>query len=98
MKYELTVITPEETTGKDIIKIMSVIDRNGGTITKYVRDGIKILAYPITLRDRRYERGLYLYIEFEKDGSTTDICGDFNTRESIIRYLLVKADTREEDR
>lgn len=98
MKYELTVITPEETTGKEIIRIMSVIDKNGGTITKYTRDGVKKLAYPITLRDKRYERGLYLYIEFEKDSFPTEIAGDFNRRESIVRYLLVKAFTREEDR
>lgn len=94
MKYELTVIAPEDITGRDILKIMSVIDRNGGKITKYISEGVKRLAYPITLRGVRYEQGLYLYIEFEKDGSPTDISSDFNIRDSIIRYLLVRGEEK----
>ena len=90
MKYELTVVAPEEATGKDIIRIMSVVDKNGGTITKYTRDGVKRLAYPITLRDRRYEQGLYLYIEFEKDGYPTETSNDLNGRDEVVRYLLLR--------
>lgn len=91
MIYELTVITPETATEVDIEKITRVIKRYSMSIEKFEDDGVKRLAYPINGHDR----GRYLFWQLDMTtGEPTKLSAELNINDSVLRYLLVKADTR----
>ena len=90
MKHELTIIAPEELTVLDKIELEKLIKRYA-RLRKRVVDGRKRLAYPIQGR----EWGLYLFYELEIDrDKVSKLSGELNINDKVVRYLLVRADTR----
>ena len=91
MLYELTIITPEATTEVDIEQLERVIRRYATEIGKKEDDGIKRLAYSIQGQDR----GHYLYYEINLlQGKPQELSSVLNINDTVLRYLLVRADTR----
>lgn len=94
MKHELTIIAPEELTVLDKIALENVI-KGYGRLTKRLVDGRKRIPYPI--RGRKW--GLYLFYELEIDrDNVAPLSQTLNINDNILRYLLVRADTRGERR
>lgn len=90
MMFELTIIAPESATGVDIEQLERVI-RRYAEIDKREDEGVKMLAYPINGKDR----GRYLYYELTmRQGETQELSSRLNINDTVLRYLLVKADTR----
>lgn len=88
--YEMTILTPEELTVVDKIALEKQI-RRYGRITKRLVDGVKRLAYPIMNR----EKALYLYYELELDyGMPAELSEYLDIQDNVIRFLIVKQDTR----
>ena len=91
MLYELTIITPEETTEMGIEQLERVIRQYATEISKKEDDGIKRLAYSIMGHDR----GHFLYYEIDlTQGKPQELSSRLNINDTVLRYLLVKADTR----
>ena len=88
--YEMTILAPEDLTVVDKIALEKLI-RRYGRITKRLVDGVKRLAYPINGK----EKALYLYYELEmEDGKPAELSNFLGTRDEVVRYLIVKQDTR----
>lgn len=87
--YELTLLLragrlPREAVDLVEEKIVSL----GGKVIKTHDDGIKTLAYPI----QHEQRAQYYYLDIElPDGKPVELSSWMNTNEDILRYLLVKA-------
>lgn len=91
MLYELTVIVPEVATELDIEQLERVIRRHSTEIGKKEDDGVKRLAYPIQNKDR----GHFLYYEINLlQGEPQRLSSELNINDTVMRYLLVRADTR----
>lgn len=91
MIYELTVLTPETATEVDIEQVERVIRRYATEIGKREDEGIKRLAYPINGQDK----ARYLYYEINMpQGKPQRLSSELNTDNTVLRYLLVRADTR----
>lgn len=91
-RYELTVLLPEEVDyALAIEKIEDYIRQAGGKITSTENEGVKRLAYAIN----NHERADYVYmnIDLPKD-APVKISTWLNINDSVLRYLLVQADTR----
>lgn len=100
MKYELTVLYPDDIEDWAMLGVEQTI-KQYATITKREDDGVKRLAYPVMGREKAH----YIYYELKgdwygKDGDTkrglVKMAEKLNTNYNVIRYLLVKADPREE--
>ena len=90
MIYELTILTPETASELDIEQVERVI-RRYGEIGKREDEGIKRLAYPI----REQDKARYLYYEINMpQGKPQELSSVLNINDMVLRYLLVKADTR----
>lgn len=91
MLYELTIITPEVATEVDIEQLERVIRRYATEIGKKEDDGVKRLAYSI----QGHTRGHYLYYELNlTQGKPQELSSVLNINDTVLRYLLVRADTR----
>ena len=91
MKYELTIITPEETTELGIEQITRSVRRFSDSIITIENDGVKRLAYPI----HGNERGRYLFYVLElNQGQPQALYERLNINDNVLRFLLVKSDTR----
>lgn len=91
MLYELTIITPEMATELDIEQLERVIRQYATEIGKREDDGVKRLAYPILGQDR----GHYLYYEINlTQGKPQELSSRLNINDTVLRHLLIKADTR----
>lgn len=89
-EYELTILTPEELTVVDKIALEKQIKRYG-RITKRLVEGVKRLAYPIMNR----EKALYLYYELEMErGEPAELSSHLSIQDNVVRFLIVKKDTR----
>lgn len=90
--YELTVLTR---TGGDWWKtmedIIALVERHGGEVVKKENDGDKRLAYSINGED--FATYLYFEIRLPKD-APVKISTALNIKDDVLRYLLVKQDTR----
>lgn len=90
MLYELTIITPEETTEMGIEQLERAIRRYATEISKKADDGVRRLAYHIMGHDR----GRFLFYEINlEQGKPQELCSRLNINDKVLRYLLVKADT-----
>lgn len=90
MKHELTIIAPEDLTVLDKIELEKVIKKYA-RLTKRLVDGRKRLAYSIQGR----EWGLYLFYELDIDrDKVSELSSRLNINDNVLRYLLVRADTR----
>lgn len=95
MKYELTVIAPEDISSAGIHEIKRVLMKHALDIGKFENDGVKTLAYPITSGGKRHDRGRYLFWDlWLPDGEPSKLSCELNINDLVVRYLLVKADTR----
>lgn len=91
MIYELTIIAPEVATEVDIEKLTKVIKRCSMSIEKFEDDGVKRLAYSIN----GHNRGHFLFWELDMaTGEPQKLSSELNIKDEVLRYLLVKADTR----
>ena len=95
-KYELTVLIHpdlEINIEPAIAKIKELVSGNGGTITKEVNEGKKKLAYPIKGQDF----AVYYYFTVQLPAAApAKISSVLNITDEVIRYLLVKVDSRVE--
>lgn len=90
MLYELTIIAPESATDTNIDQTERMI-RRYAKIIKREDDGVKRLAYPIHNNDKG--RYLFYYLELDRD-VPTKISEKFNRDDNVLRYLLVRSDTK----
>lgn len=89
-EYEMTILAPEELTVVDKIALEKQIKRYG-RITKRLVDGVKRLAYPIMNR----EKALHLYYELEMEsGKPAELSSHLTIQDNVVRFLIVKKDTR----
>ena len=95
MKYELTIIAPEDISDAGIHEIKRVLKRHTLDVGKFEDDGVKRLAYPITSGGKRHERGRYLFWDlWLPNGEPQKLSSELNINDLVIRYLLVRSDTR----
>lgn len=88
--YELTVLSYKDMKVIDKIELERKI-RAFGRIARRKIDGVKRLAYSIHGEDY----ALYLFYELElEEGKAARLADLLNIDDSILRYLLVKQDTR----
>ncbi|MBR2726020.1 30S ribosomal protein S6 [Candidatus Saccharibacteria bacterium] len=92
--YELTVVFHpdlEMNLAPALDKVHQAIESVSGTITKETNDGKKRLAYPLSGQ----EYGIYYFIDIDlpADGPKK-LSNAFNINSEIIRYLLVKVDSK----
>lgn len=91
MLHELTVIVPEMATKLDIEELERLILTYATEIGKKEDDGVKRLAYSIQGKDK----GHYLYYEINLPyGKPQELSSKLNINDTVMRYLLVRADTR----
>lgn len=94
MIYEITIITTEETTAEDMAEIKQAI-MDHAEIKTEADDGIKSLAYPITRRGKEHTKGHYLFYTADIEGKNYQpIASEYNGMDQVLRYLIVKQDTR----
>ena len=95
-QYELTVLIHpdlEMNPVPAIDKIKKILADSGGTITKESSEGKKHLAYPINGQDF----ALYYYYEVDLPATAPQqINSVLNITDEVIRYLLVKTDSRKQ--
>lgn len=92
--YELTVLVHpdlEMNPEPAISKIKSLIEKNGGKITKEESDGKKHLAYDI----KGQSFAVYYYYEVSLPADApAKIESTLNITDEVLRHLLVKVDER----
>lgn len=93
-QYELTVLFHpdlEMNLEPAIAKVKSLVEANGGKITKELEEGKKKLAYSISGQDF----AVYYYFEVELPAAApAKISSTLNITDEVIRYLLVTVDER----
>jgi len=93
-EYELTVlIHPDLEADLDapLAKVRDIVTSAGGTITREDNWGKKKLAYPI----KREEFAVYVYMDVELPADAPlKISNILNITDEVIRYLLVKVDSK----
>lgn len=91
--YELTTLLPEELDAQEVeTKISKYITHNiGGMVERVDDEGVKRLAYAINNKEKA--RYIYWEIALPKDGAVK-LSSWLNINDNVLRYLLVKADTR----
>lgn len=90
--FELTIIFPEECNDTEREKVEQII-KSFSQITKVEDDGVKRLAYPITLRGEEHARGRFAcyYLSMPRENAAK-LSGELNINDMVMRYLLIKAD------
>jgi small subunit ribosomal protein S6 len=69
--------------------VSTVIDRNGGQVTKTDPWGVRRLAYPI--QDVR--EGLYVYMDVEAEPEAiAPIERDLHMMDSVMRHLIIRSE------
>jgi len=91
--YELMfIIKPdlqEENIKENTEQIKSIIEQNGGKITREENWGKKTLAYEID----NYEEGHYIVLNFEGEGKVAKAIGPkLRHNEDIMRWIIVRLD------
>lgn len=90
MIYELTVLTLGTASELDIEQVERAI-RRYGEIDKRADEGIKRLAYPINGKEKAH----YFYYEINMpQGKPQELSSVLNINDTVLRCLLVRADTR----
>ena len=94
MEYELTIITPDNITDKEIDDLKAIVKKHAKKIWTTEDDGVKKLAYPITCREQEHERGHYLFWQLDMPTDEPQkIASEFNINDNVMRFLLVKSDS-----
>lgn len=93
-EYELSILFhPDLEMNLDpaLSKVKKLIESSGGKITKEEPEGKKRLAYPIAGN----EYALYYYFDVELPAEApSKISTTLGITDEVIRYLIVKADSR----
>jgi small subunit ribosomal protein S6 len=93
-EYELTVLIHpdlEADLETPLTKVRDIIKNAGGTIVREDNWGKKKLAYAIN----REEFAVYVYMDVELPADAPlKISNTFNITDEVLRYLLVKVDTK----
>ena len=93
-QYELTVLFHpdlEMNLEPAITKVKTLIEANGGKISKEVEEGKKRLAYTIAGQDF----AVYYFFEVELPAAApAKISSTLNITDEVIRYLVVAVDER----
>lgn len=91
--YELTVLgLPEQEVAFTKQEVDKVIYDNGGVITKFENDGVKRVPYAINGHDSA--RYIYYEVLLPTSATASKISSTLNIKDSVLRYLMVKQDTR----
>ena len=94
MIYELTILTPEKSNAEDLANIKSTVEK-WGAIHTTEDDGVKRLAYPITLQGITHEVARYLFYTVElNEGDPQKLSGELSRKDEVLRFLLVKQDPK----
>ncbi len=93
--YELTVVLDptlgEDGIGRQLERVKSVIEGQGGSIVKEDRWGIRSMAYRIG----RQTQGHYTVFEWEGPGSLiTELDRMLRLEEGVLRHLIIHYDTK----
>lgn len=90
--YELTILFRTELDAeKELYRVREMIEREGGKVVSMEIEGKKRLAYRIN----NEEYATYTYMNLElPDGKPASISSKLNITDEVLRYLLVKEDTR----
>lgn len=90
--YELTILFRTELDAeKELYRVREMIEREGGKVTSMQVEGKKRLAYSINSEE--YAIYTYMYLELP-EGKPATISSKLNITDEVLRYLLVKEDTR----
>lgn len=89
--YELTLILNPKLSDKDketlLLKVLSIVEKEGGKVEKKEEWGKKALTYPI----KKFTEGFYEFLTLEMEPKIVVIVNKkIRLEENIIRYLLVK--------
>ena len=91
--YELTVLVPTELDPNTVHdKIKGIVERAGGVVNHYEHDGSKRLAYPIN--NQEFAQYTYYDLYLPENNCATKISTTLNIEDSVLRYLMVRKDTR----
>jgi len=93
-QYELTfLVHPDLEMNLDTVvsKVKTLVDTNGGKITKEVNEGKKKLAY--TIKGQEYAVYYYMELELPAD-APAKMSSVLNITDGMLRYLLVTVDER----
>jgi small subunit ribosomal protein S6 len=83
---------PEEETEKLIEKMAGIISENKGKMINVDKWGKRRLAYPI----KKFEDAVYVFFVYKGDAEIpTELERNFKQTESIIRYLTIKIEERD---
>ena len=94
MFYEITLITPENNTAEDMAEIRSTIEK-WADIHTAEDNGVKRLAYAITLNGVEHNFGHYLfYTATLNDGDPQRLSAELCRDDKVLRHLIVKADRK----
>lgn len=90
-RYELTIIFRDDVSEQEIGKIENSIILKHGSILKREDEGSKRLAYPIMGQDI----GHYVFYKIAlEDSEPAKLSSELNIKDEVLRYLLVRCDTR----
>ena len=90
--YELTVLLHEACdTGTSVASVVDIVERFGGRVISSENEGRKRLAYKIN--NEEFAQYIYMNVELPKD-APVKVSTALNTTDVVLRYLLVKKDTR----
>lgn len=94
MIYELTIIAKENNTAEELADIKSTIEK-WGAIHTTEDNGVKRLAYPITLQGITHEMARYLFYTVElNEGDPQKLSGELSRKDEVLRFLLVRQDPK----
>lgn len=91
--YELTVLLPVEVDdGEAFEEIKKIVESAGGSLVKYEYEGKKRLAYAIN--NQEFAKYTYYELYLPDNNSAVKISTTLNIKDIVLRYLMVKKDTR----
>ena len=88
--YELTLIlSPEVSKEDEISQVKKLVEKQGVKVTAEESWGKRILSYPIN----KQKEGIYVFLTVSGIGTAVhNMQSSLRTRESILRYLLLKVE------
>ena len=90
--YELTILFRIGLDAeKELHKIRTMVEQEGGKVTSMHVEGKKRLAYAIN--NEEYANYTYMNLELP-EGKPASISSKLNIKDEVLRYLLVQEDTR----
>lgn len=90
MKYEITILEPEQNNAEAIAGVRATVEK-WADIHTLKDDGVKRLCYPINLKGVEHNFARYIYITATINGDDyLKLGGELVRDDRVLRYLIVK--------